>query len=87
MGSNMDVVIQKSPRVAVKGLDSQLEITVDPRFVPEGASQGTVIIDSLYGPPASVTITVQIAQSSGAGTPTAPTYKSVLPGLVADGLH
>ena len=88
LGSNMDVVVQKSPRVAVKGMDSLLEITVDPANIPSGALQGTVIIDSLYGPGTSVTITVKVGQSSGAGgTPTAPTFKSVLPGLVAEGLH
>ena len=87
LGPDMDVVIQKEPRVAVKGLDSQLEITVDPALVPEGATQGTVIIDSLYGAPLRVTITVQIGQSSGTGTPTTPTFRSVLPGLVSEGFH
>lgn len=91
LGSNMDVVVQKEPRVAVKGLDSILEITVNPEFLPEGVRQGTVTIDSLYGPSTSVTFTVQVGQSTGGGggTPTAPTFnfKSILPGLISEGLH
>jgi hypothetical protein len=90
LASNMEVVVQKEPRVAVNGLDSVLLITVDPEAIPPGATAGTVTIDALYGGGLPVVITVRLGQSSGADqTPTIPTFpfKSVLPGLISEGTH
>ncbi len=89
LGSNVDVVVQKQPRVTAKGLDSVLIITVDPQSIPSGATSGTVTIDALYGGGAPVTFTVRISQSSGSGDSPDPTFpfKSVLPGLVSEGTH
>ena len=90
LGPDMDVVVQKDPRVSVSGMDSILEITVDVNALPPGTTQGTVIIDSLYGGGVPVTLTVRLGQSSGGGpTPSVPTFpfKSVLPGIVSEGSH
>lgn len=90
IGSDMDVVIQRSPRATTKGQDSVLLITVRPEWIPAGASSGTVIIDPVYGGGSPVTITVRLSQSSGQNpTPGVPTFphKSVLPGLVSEGFN
>jgi hypothetical protein len=99
IGSNMEVVSQKTPRIATAGRDSILQITVDPTFLAAGTHTGTVIMDTLLGTgaPATFNVTVTVTGSGGAGsgsatpapsaTPTPQTYKAVVPNLTSDGRH
>lgn len=98
IGSNYDVVVQKVPRLANHGQDSELQITVDPRFLSAGTHTGTITIDSLLGPATSATFNVTVVSTGGGGaaTPTAiptattatatpPVHKAILPNLSSEG--
>ncbi|MGB4861785.1 MAG: hypothetical protein WBO97_04950, partial [Tepidiformaceae bacterium] len=98
IGSNYDVVVQKVPRLANAGQDSELQITVDPRFLSAGTHTGTITIDSLLGPATAATFTVTVVSTGGGGaaTPTAvptaatatatpPVHKAILPNLSSEG--
>ncbi len=97
IGSNYEVVDQKVPRVATAGRDSELQITVDPRFLSAGTHTGTITIDSLLGPATSATFSVTVISTGGGGagspTPTVPPtatsvpeiHKAILPNLSSEG--
>lgn len=97
IGSNIEVVTQKSPRVATAGRDSLLQITVDPKFLSPGTHRGTVVFDTLLGTgaPATFNVTVTVTGSGGGGsgtpapspTPTPEVFKAIVPNLTSDGSH
>lgn len=96
LGSDIQVVTQRSPRQATAGRDSVLQITVDPTFLKAGSYTGTVIIDTLLGTGAPATFNVSISVTGGAGggpgpsptpTQTPPTYKAIVPNLTSEGSH
>lgn len=87
IGSETDVVVQKSPRIATRGRDSELQITVDTRYLPEGQLSGTVIIEPLLGGGGITTITVQVDRADTGGGAPGPGFKSVLPGITFEGTH
>ncbi|HJP41307.1 MAG TPA: SH3 domain-containing protein [Dehalococcoidia bacterium] len=49
IGSDVEVVIQKEPRLTQQGFNSLLRISLNHEFLPEGVSTGTVIIEPLLG--------------------------------------
>jgi hypothetical protein len=90
IGAETEVVTQRAnqaqgkPRLAQKGYDSVLEITVDPAFLALGKSTGTVYIEPLLGSGPAVAITVTVNNTStkgGSGGPPARPFKAFLPGL------
>ncbi|MGE0598078.1 MAG: SH3 domain-containing protein [Dehalococcoidia bacterium] len=97
IGSNYEVVDQKVPRIATAGRDSELQITVDPRFLTAGTHTGTITIDSLLGPATSATFSVTVVSTGGGGaggeppatpasqSPTPVVHKAVLPNLSSEG--
>lgn len=99
IGANIEVVSQKTPRIATAGRDSVLQITVDPTWLAAGTHTGTVIIDSLLGGGAPVTFSVTVTSSGGGGgttqtpvpkptpTPAGPVPRAILPGVVSEGSH
>ncbi|HQW51311.1 MAG TPA: SH3 domain-containing protein, partial [Tepidiformaceae bacterium] len=92
IGAETAVVIQKTPRKTANGYEARLEITVNPAYLPEGALSGTVLIEPLLGGGGVTTITVKVERDNSlsptpTATPKAPTYRSVLPGLSAEGGH
>lgn len=93
IGAETAVVIQKSPRKTVNGYEAKLQITVNPAYLPEGALSGTVLIEPLLGGGGVTTITVKVERDNSLSPTPAPTaspapsYRSVLPGLSAEGGH
>ena len=85
IGSETDVVVQKTPRIATRGRDSELQITVDAANLPEGQLTGTVIIEPLLGGGGITTITVQVTRGNTGGGAPGPGFKSVLPGITFEG--
>jgi hypothetical protein len=85
IGSDTDVVVQKTPRIATRGRDSELQITVDAANLPEGQLTGTIIIEPLLGGGGVTTITVQVTRGSTGGGAPGPGFKSVLPGITYEG--
>jgi hypothetical protein len=85
IGSETDVVVQKTPRIATRGRDSELQITVDAANLPEGQLTGTIIIEPLLGGGGITTITVQVTRDSTGGGAPGPGFKSVLPGITYEG--
>lgn len=92
IGAETEVVTQKAnaaqgkPRLAQKGYDSVLEITVDPTFLAKGKSTGTVYIDPLLGsgPPVAITVTVNNTSTGTGGLPPPPrNFKAYVPGLAS----
>lgn len=86
IGKETDVVLQPatttSPRVAQKGYDSVLMITLDPALLPPGISTGTVWIEPLLGSgsPFKVTVTATNLSDSAGGK----TYHVVAPAVASD---
>ncbi len=102
IGSDIEVVTQKSPRISSAGRDSVLQITVDPRFLAAGVHTGTVTIDTLLGTGATATFNVTVTSTGGGGaggsptpgpgttpspTPTPETYRAIIPNLTSEGSH
>ena len=85
IGSETDVVVQKTPRIATRGRDSELQITVDAANLPEGQLTGTIIIEPLLGGGGITTITVQVTRDNTGGGAPGPGFKSVLPGITYEG--
>lgn len=85
IGKETDVVVQKSPRIATRGRDSELVITVDVANLPEGALSGTVLIEPLLGGGGVTTITVQVVRGDAGGGAPGPGFRSVLPGITYEG--
>jgi len=85
IGSETDVVVQRTPRVVTRGRDSELQISVDPTYLPEGQISGTVIIEPLLGGGGITTITVQVTRSGTGGGAPGPGFRSVLPGITFEG--
>ena len=96
IGSNYEVVDQKTPRIATAGRDSSLVITVDPTYLKAGTHTGTVIIDSLLGPATKSVFNVTVVSTGGSGgtgagsgspspvpQPT-PFYRAIVPNLTSD---
>jgi len=98
IGSDTDVVTQKTPRLAQKGWDSRLEIVALPGQMAAGKNTGTVIIEPLLGSgvPYEITITATRPAGSGGGAGPTPTptpvvdrypHKAILPGLKSEGSY
>jgi hypothetical protein len=99
LGSDVEVVTGKSPRVSHFGQDSVLQITVDPTFLEAGVHTGTVIIDTLLGNGATAVFNVTVKSSGGGGagsgsptpspsaSPTPQTYRAIVPNLTSEGTH
>jgi hypothetical protein len=85
IGKETDVVVQKSPRIATRGRDSELVITVDVANLPAGALSGTVLIEPLLGGGGVTTITVQVVRGDTGGGAPGPGFRSVLPGITYEG--
>lgn len=85
IGSETDVVVQKSPRIATRGRDSELVITVDAANLPAGPLSGTVIIEPLLGGGGVTTINVQVVRGDTGGGAPGPGFRSVLPGITYEG--
>ena len=87
IGAETDVVTQQAtatkPRLSVKGRDSVLVITVDPRLMPEGTSTGKVYIEPLLG--GGGVFTVNVAATKGTATAPGFPFRNVLPGLASEG--
>ena len=88
IGAETDVVTQQAsatrPRLAVKGKDSVLVITVNPALMPQGTFTGTVFIEPLLGGGGVFAINVSASNGSGTAPPGLP-FRSVLPALTAEG--
>ena len=101
LGADIQVVTQKSPRVAHAGQDSVLQITVDPTFLTAGVHTGTVTIDTLLGTGATAVFNVTVTSSGGGGagsgsptpgttptaTPTPQVFRAIVPNLTSEGMH
>lgn len=87
IGSDLEVVTSSSPRVAQRGMESVLEIRVDPAILPQGAATGTVLIEPLLGSlqPVTITVTVQRSGSPPAGGASPYPFRRVLPNVTAEG--
>lgn len=85
IGADTDVVTQQAtaskPRLAVKGRDSVLVITLDPALMPEGAFTGKVYIEPLFGGGGVFTVNVAASKGATTGLP----FRNVLPALASEG--
>ena len=85
IGAETDVVSQQAsgtrPRIAAKGKDSVLVITLDPALMPPGVSIGQVQIEPLLGGGGNFTVTVSASKGSSTGLP----FRNFVPGVTAEG--
>jgi len=86
IGKETDVVVQAArggnPRVAQKGYDSVLMVTLDATILPPGISTGTVWIEPLLGSGSPFQVTVKATNLGG--TPGGKTYHAVAPAVASD---
>jgi len=85
IGNDLPVVVSASPRVAQAGMDSVLEIRIDPSVLPPGATSGTVMVEPLLGSLQPVTITVTVQRSGSASGPPQFPFRRILPNVTAEG--
>lgn len=78
VGTEIDVVIQKLPRVTQKGYDSTLVVTLAPDLMPGGSLQGKVWIEPLLGSGGVFELTVTAAQGANSYP-----YRAVAPGVAS----
>jgi hypothetical protein len=96
IGSETDVVLQRggvtTPRIAQKGYQSVLTVTLDQASMPGGTSTGTVLIEPLLGSGSTFTLTVTGKNNGVPATPTRPpiptptpqVFQAVAPGVSRD---
>ena len=85
IGKDLPVVVSTSPRSVQAGLDSVLEIRINPALLPQGATGGTVLIEPLLGTLQPVTITVTVQRSGSASGPPQFPFRRILPNITAEG--
>jgi hypothetical protein len=96
IGNETDVVLQRggvtTPRIAQKGYQSVLTVTLDQASMPGGTSTGTVLIEPLLGSGSTFTLTVTGKNNGVPATPTRPpsptptpqVFQAVAPGVSRD---